>query len=79
MITTNEVLDILGENTTGIDVDKLDFSEMLKDQGLDSLDLISTLFIVEDRYNFKILEEDIELGSLSSINAIVEYVNKHAK
>jgi len=73
-----EILDIIADKTTGIEVDKLDPNENLDDQGLDSLDIISTLFAVEEQYQVKIDEDDIAQGKLSTINAIVEFVNRQA-
>ncbi len=74
-----ELLDIITEKTTGVDVSRLDPDETLDDQGLDSLDIISTLFAVEEQYKVKINEDDIAKGELSSINAIVEFVNQYQK
>jgi len=72
---TKELLDIIADKTTGIEIDKLDPDENLDDQGLDSLDIISTLFAVEEQYQVKIDEDDIAQGKLASINAITKFVN----
>ncbi len=74
-----ELLDIIADKTTGIDVSRLDPDENLGDQGLDSLDIISTLFAVEEQYQVKIEEEDISQGKLSSLNAIINFINSQAK
>jgi acyl carrier protein len=71
----DDLLEIISDKTTGIDVGSLDQDQNLDDQGLDSLDIISTLFAVEEKYNIKISEDDIAQGKLTSINAIVEFVN----
>ena len=75
MITANEILKIMEENEIDIDIDKLDYDVALNDQGVDSLDITSILFAVEEKYQIRIPDEDIENEKLSSINAIVEYVN----
>jgi acyl carrier protein len=71
-----ELLEIIADKTTGIEVEKLQPGENLDQQGLDSLDIISTLFAIEERYEIKIQEDDIAQGKLSTINAIIEFVNK---
>jgi len=70
-----ELLDIIADKTTGIDVSRLDPDENLGDQGLDSLDIISTLFAVEEQYQIKISEDDIAQGKLASLHAIINFVN----
>lgn len=75
MITANEIFKIMEENEIDIDIDKLDYDVALNDQGVDSLDITSILFAVEEKYQIRIPDEDIENEKLSSINAIVEYVN----
>ena len=75
MVTPDDVLDIFRENQIKIDIDKLDHSDPLPDQGLDSLDIITVLFAIEERYNIKIPEKDIDQGKLSSIHSIVKYLN----
>jgi|OpeIllAssembly_1097287.scaffolds.fasta_scaffold2402639_1 acyl carrier protein len=74
MVERSEVLEILRKNITSIDVDSLDFEISLKEQGLDSLDLISTLFVIEEKYGIKVSEKDIDEGKLESINQIVQYI-----
>ena len=74
-----ELLDIINDKTTGIEAEKLDPDENLDDQGLDSLDIISTLFAVEEQFGIKIDEDDIAQGKLASLNAIVAFVNDRAK
>jgi len=77
MFDIQELLNIISEKTTNIDVNKLDPDEELEEQGLDSLDIISTLFDLEEKYNIKIGEDDISQGNLSTINAIVAFIKKH--
>jgi acyl carrier protein len=76
---TKELLDIIADKTTGIDVFRLDPDERLDEQGLDSLDIMSTLFEVEERYQVKINEDDISQGRLSSLSDIINFVNSTVK
>jgi acyl carrier protein len=75
MITVDEIFGIIRESNIDTDVNTLESSSTLEEQGLDSLDRITILFALEERYKIKIPEEDVEQGKLASINAIVEYVS----
>ncbi len=75
MITTKDVLDAIRENVSTVNIKKLDPDERLMEQGFDSLDFISTLYVLEEKCQVKIPEHDIENGKLASVNAIVEYLN----
>jgi acyl carrier protein len=67
------------QNEIRVDLEELDHSESLSEQGLDSLDLVTILFTIEEKFSIKIPEEDINEGKLSSINSIVSYINEVKK
>jgi acyl carrier protein len=77
MITADDIIDMIRQNEIKIELREVDHSKRLMDQGFDSLDMVSTFFILEERYGIKIPEEDIDQGRLASINAMVEYVNQN--
>ena len=79
MVNVNEILSIIRENTTNIDVSKLVFTERLREQGIDSLDMISILFAIEESYQIKIPEEDLESEKLTSIEGILNYIGARIK
>jgi acyl carrier protein len=76
MVAAEDILSIIKENDIKVDLEKLDWSISLRDQGLDSLDMTSVLFSIEDTYGIKISDEDIDQGNLMSIDAIVSFINK---
>lgn len=51
-----------------------DFDRPLSEIGLDSLDLMSILFSVQEKYNIDIPEEDMD--GLTTLNEIVRYIDK---
>jgi len=55
-------------------IEKVDPQQDLASQGIDSLDILSLLLLIQEKYNIQIPDEDIP--KLSSLNEIVEYVNK---
>jgi len=76
LATSQDILDIMLQNEIRVDLEELDHSESLSEQGLDSLDLVTILFSIEEKFYIKIPEEDINEGKLSSINFIVSYINE---
>ena len=77
--TSQDILDIILQNEIRVDLEELDHSESLAKQGLDSLDLVTILFTIEEKFSIKIPEEDINEEKLSSINSIVSYINELQK
>jgi len=62
-------IDMLGRKIESIDPQK-----DLSSQGIDSLDTLSLLLLIQEKYDIKIPDEDIP--KLTTLNDIVEYVNK---
>jgi len=75
MVSAEDILSIIQENEITVELKELDHSVSLSDQGLDSLDVVTILFAIEEKFRIKIPEVDIDEGKLNSINAIVEYLN----
>lgn len=76
MVQAQDILSIIKENDIKVDLEKLDLSMSLRDQGLDSLDMTSILFSIEDKFDIKVSDEDIDRENLLSIEAIVSFINK---
>lgn len=76
MATAEDIFSIMLTNDIKIDPKTLDPLEPLSEQGLDSLDMMSILLAIEERFGIKISEEDIDQGKLYSINGIISYINK---
>lgn len=51
-----------------------DLDRSLRDLGIDSLDLMSVLFSVQDGYQIDIPDEDIE--KLTTINSLARYIKQ---
>ena len=78
MINASDIIDIIQQNEIRVDINSLDYDESLKDQGLDSLDIITILFAIEDLYQVKIPEEVVEDGGFATVNSMVKYVNNNS-
>lgn len=60
MINVNDIIDIIRDNEITVDIEKLDYDDLLIEQGFDSLDMTTILFSIEENYQIKISEDDIE-------------------
>ena len=76
MITSDDILNMIRKNEIKTDLPKLDHDKQLIDQGFDSLDMVTILFALEEHFQIKIHEQDIDQGKLPSINAMVDYINQ---
>ena len=75
MITAEDIFSIMLEHDIKVELEKLDHSISLSEQGLDSLDLMTILFGIEEKFGFKISEEAIDQGKLASIDGMMSYIN----
>ena len=75
-MTFEKVKEIIMD-TINCSYDKITLEANLKDDlGIDSLDSMELMMAVEDAYGITVPEE--ELPNLTSVKAIVEYVDKNA-
>lgn len=72
VITTDRLREWLGEIDWDIDAESLDNSVPLVEQGLDSLDMVTLFFFLEERLGIKI--PDSEAAGLASLKDISNYL-----
>lgn len=63
----------LGKDRNEITLD----SDIIKDLGLDSLDIVTLIMAVEDEYGFT--ADDDEIVSLKTVGDVVSYIEKQTK
>lgn len=73
VITLNQLREKLKEIDWEIDIEALDDESPLRDQGLDSLDMVTLFFFIEERFAIKISES--EAADLISLKDFVGYLN----
>ena len=71
------VIDIINDVCRPEKPDLADPNRSLIGGDLDSLDFASMLIAIEDKFGITVTEKDME--GLASLNALVSYVEKHAK
>lgn len=72
-----KIKDIL-ENELGKDRNEITLdSDIIKDLGLDSLDIVTLIMAVEDEYGFT--ADDDEIVSLKTVGDVVTYIEKQTK
>ncbi len=76
-INRTEIMEIIRNVGIAGNFNALDHDALLRENGVDSLDMANILLSIEEKYGVKIPDEDIE--KLDTINAIVHYLsNKQA-
>ena len=60
----------LGKNRNDVTLE----SDIIKDLGLDSLDLVTLIMAVEDEYGFT--ADDDEIAALKTVGDVVNYIEK---
>ncbi len=76
MVEAENIIDIMRKSEIPVCRSTLALDKPLTDQGVDSLDMTTILFAIEERFKLRIAEEDMDSGKLSSVNAIIKYVNR---
>lgn len=62
----------------GIDVSKVQAeSDIIKDIGADSLDIVEMLMIIEEEWG--IIVDDDDMRTFSTVQSVVDYIEKNAK
>lgn len=63
----------LGKNRNDVTLE----SDIIKDLGLDSLDIVTLIMAVEDEYGFT--ADDDEIAALKTVGDVVNYIEKRIK
>lgn len=63
----------LGKNRNDITLE----SDIIKDLGFDSLDIVTLIMAVEDEYGFT--ADDDEIAALKTVGDVVNYIEKRTK
>lgn len=74
-VTREQVVSLM--NSAGLDSDiaKLDPTQSLSKQGVDSLDMINALLAVQEEFSIKISDAEMSSGAWSTVDAIVASLN----
>ncbi len=73
-ITIQDIRDIVEKAETMAEMDELVNDVPLTEQNVDSLDMANILLLLEETYDVKIPDEDLD--QLQSVDGIVEYLSK---
>lgn len=72
-ITPKNIIELIQEAGILVDLNDIDSSIKLRDQGLDSLDMMNLFMHIEERFNISISDENYK--KLLSVDEIVDYLN----
>jgi acyl carrier protein len=73
MIKHEDILAVIEDIGLMVEVSSLDPSLELREQGLDSLDVVNIYFNIEEKYDVKLPEGPED--QLKTINSIIEFIN----
>jgi len=76
MVTRDEIIKVMNRAGLDIDMATLDPSKPMREQDIDSLDIINVLFAVQETYGFEISDDGISAGEWQSIDEITQNVNR---
>lgn len=74
MTTKEDILKMIKDLDINVDISSLSESRPLREQGLDSLDMATIFFELDDRYSIKVTDGDIESGKFESIDKILNFI-----
>lgn len=71
--TIENVKETIAEADVLGDVEEMQSDVDLSDQGIDSLDVVNVYLLLEEKFDIKIPDEDLD--QVQTIDGIVEYIN----
>lgn len=71
--TIENVKEVIAEAEVLVDVSDMKNDIPLTEQGIDSLDVVNVYLLLEEKFDVKIPDED--LNKLQTIDNIIEYIN----
>lgn len=73
--TVENVKEVIAEAEVLGDVSEMVNDMPLREQGIDSLDVVNVYLLLEEKFDVKIPDEDLD--KVQTIDGIVEYINSH--
>lgn len=75
--TTENVKEVIAEAEVLGDANEMKNDVPLSEQGIDSLDVVNVYLLLEEKFDVKIPDED--LNKVETIDAIIEYINNKSE
>lgn len=76
----NEIKELLIENVfVDSNISELDPDDDLVEIGLDSLNCIQLIVLLEEKYDIEFCDNDLSVESVRSISQIINYILSHKK
>ncbi len=76
MVEAENIIEIIRKNEIPISVNALALDKPLTDQGVDSLDMTTILFAVEERFQVRFAEDDMDTGKFATLQSIIAHINR---
>jgi acyl carrier protein len=73
-VDPSEIIQIIKDSDTQVDMDALNFESDLRNIGADSLDMMNIFLAIQENYNVEIPDEEIE--NLPNVAAICRFLGR---
>lgn len=71
--TVENIKEVISQADVLGDINTLQNDLPLSEQGIDSLDIVNVYLLLEEKFDIKIPDEDLD--KVQTINQIIEYIN----
>jgi len=72
----NIAASVVGQSQTEFQKDRDSIGGSVIDRGLDSLDFVTYLMAVQEKYGFHVSDEDVEAQDLTMTSSMAEFIHK---
>jgi len=74
-VTLADILSLIENADVSVDISKIEADMSLTEAGVDSLEMFNVFLAIEEQYNIKVADKDID--SLDTINNILAYLRRN--
>jgi acyl carrier protein len=68
-----DIMELIKSSVVNLDINQLNHDSRLSDHGMDSMDKMNLLLLIEQKYRIKISDE--EAKKLDSVDSIAEFIS----
>ncbi|HFB66070.1 MAG TPA: acyl carrier protein [Aeromonadales bacterium] len=72
IVTLEDILSAVEDGAVSVDISEIKGDDSLADAGIDSLEIMSFFLSIEEKFNVKFPDEDVD--DLNTINDIIAYM-----
>ena len=74
IVTLEDIISAIEDGAVSVDISEIKGDDSLTDAGIDSLEIMSFFLSIEEKFNVKFPDEDVD--DLNTINDIIAYMER---